>query len=157
MPNPNQIMFMVIVAIIFTLALIGIYILINKANDRKRQLIDLEQRLHAQEEFLQRQQEIEKCQPAMVKEGHQIHQSPSYVIMTPQKERKKSKRESFLHRVYGFRSATSPFIAESKSDSTKLGPVRPPSFLPMTEHAPPAYGDCKTSIHIKSTDLIREK
>ncbi|OBZ84852.1 hypothetical protein A0J61_07095 [Choanephora cucurbitarum] len=154
MANVNQIMFMAIVAIIFTLTLIGIYILMNKANERKRQLIDLEQRLHAQEELLQRQQEIEKCQPAMVKEGHQIHQAPSYVIMTPQKEKKKSDRESFLDKVYGFRSATSPFIAETTSN--KVAP-KSSSFLQMTERAPPAYGDIKASVYIKSTDLIREK
>ncbi|KAI8084288.1 uncharacterized protein B0P05DRAFT_534971 [Gilbertella persicaria] len=167
-PNSNQILFIVIVAIIFTLALIGIYILMSKANDRRRELLDLEQRLQAQEEFLvkqrQQQQLLGVYQPAMVKDGYQIQQSPSYVIMTPHKDKKKSKRESFLQRVYGFRNASSPFVPDSKQQIMRPSSIRPPSFLPMREkerfnnqeNAPPAYDEYKATMAIKS-DPIQEK
>lgn len=143
MPNANQILFVVIIAIIFTFTLLGAFILLNKINNRRRQLFDIEQRLQAQEQQLQIQllanhTPIDVYQPAMVKQGHQIHHPP-IVIMTPQKEKLPStnqRRESLLNKLYGFRTASAPFSRPSA--------IRPPSFLPMKENYkltmdPPAY------------------
>lgn len=142
MPNTNQILFVVIIAIIFTLTLLGAFIVLNKINHRRRELFDLEQRIQAQEQlhiqFLANHQPLDIYQPAMLKQGHQIQQAP-IVIMTPQK--KTNKRESLLSKVYGFRSTQSDMLPYSKPSS-----VRPPSFLPMKEtytNDPPAYTDEK--------------
>jgi hypothetical protein len=164
MPNTNQVLFIVIIAIIFSLTLLGVFILMNKANNRRRQLFDLEQRLQAQEQFhiqlMAKQQQsnnyIDMYQPAMVKQGHQIIQP--LVIMTPQK--KSTKRESLLNKVYGFRNvSSSPPYFPPTSTTTTMRPsaIRPPSFLPMQEKPraspPPAYDDYDTSTLLSYTAL----
>lgn len=152
MPNTNQALFIVIISIVFSLTLLGVFLLMNKASVRRRQLFDLEQRLQAQEqlhhELMAKQQQsknhIDMYQPAMVKQGHQIIH-PMF-IMTPQK--KTTKRESLLNKVYGFRNVSSspPFLPPAKT--VRPSATRPPSFLPMQEKPrtnPPAYGDYTTS------------
>ncbi|GAA5808484.1 hypothetical protein MFLAVUS_001875 [Mucor flavus] len=147
MPNTNQVLFIVIIVIIFTLSLVSIFYLMNKASTRRRELFDLEQRLQLQEQIhlqylTENNKETTKFYPAMIKQGHAPIPSP-IVIMKPQK---KSKRESILEKVYGFRNASSsppPFVPMRPSNT------RPPSFLPMQEkRSPPAYGDYRNSAPI---------
>lgn len=149
MPNTNQILFIVIIVIIFSLSLIGIFYMMNKASNRRRELFDLEQRLQLQEqmhiEYLaNKQQPTIVYQPAMIKQNHSSIPSP-IVIMTPQK---KTKRDSILEKVYGFRNVSNsppPFLPIRPSAT------RPPSFLPMQEkRSPPAYGDYGNSTPIDS-------
>lgn len=154
MPNTNQVLFIAIVSIIFSLGLIGIYVLMNKASNRRRELFDLEQRLQAQERQLALQKrEIHMYQPAMIKQGHQIVQQTKpapLVIMTPQK--KLSKRESLLEKIYGSRNISSPPFLPSASPQ-RPSTMRPPSFLPMQEnYSPPAYGDYRTSTPVMMAD-----
>ncbi|CAO0796341.1 unnamed protein product [Mucor circinelloides] len=154
MPNTNQILFIAIISIIFSLAIIGIYVLMNKASNRRRELFDLEQRLQEQERQLSLQKkEIDMYQPAMIKQGHQIIQQTKaapLVIMTPQK--KLSKRESLLEKIYGSRNISSPPFLPSSSPQ-RPSTIRPPSFLPMQEnYSPPAYDDYRTSTPIILSD-----
>ncbi|KAI8645382.1 hypothetical protein BD408DRAFT_411824 [Parasitella parasitica] len=156
MPNTNQILFIAMISILFSLAIIGIYILMNKASNRRRELFDLEQRLQAQERQLSlKNKEIDMYQPAMIKQGLQIipQAKPTvpYVIMTPQK--KLSKRESLLEKIYGSRNVSSPPFLPSTTSPQKPSTMRPPSFLPMQEnYSPPAYGDYRTSMPIIISD-----
>jgi hypothetical protein len=164
MPNTNQILFIVIIVIIFSLSLIGLFYLMNKASNRRRELYDLEQRLQVKEQlhiqYLAKQQQSATTvlyQPAMIKQGHAPIPSP-IVMMTPKKQEidtnsKKTKRESLLNRVYGFRNVSTsppPFLAATPQRPSS---IRPPSFLPMQEKqrcfSPPAYGDYRNSIPVK--------
>ncbi|KAK4517890.1 uncharacterized protein ATC70_001238 [Mucor velutinosus] len=155
MPNTNQILFIAIISILFSLAIIGIYVLMNKASNRRRELFDLEQRLQEQERQLSLQKkEIDMYQPAMIKQGHQIIQQTKaaapLVIMTPQK--KLPKRESLLEKIYGSRNISSPPFLPS-SVPQRPSTIRPPSFLPMQEnYNPPVYGDYCTSTPILLSD-----
>ncbi|KAG2213101.1 hypothetical protein INT47_011250 [Mucor saturninus] len=121
--------------------------MMNKANSRRRELFDLEQRLQLQEqmhiEYLATKQPITVAyQPAMVKQNHSSIPSP-IVMMTPQK---KSKRDSILEKVYGFRNNSPPPFLPIRPSAT-----RPPSFLPMQEkRSPPPYGDYGNSTPIDS-------
>jgi type II secretory pathway pseudopilin PulG len=162
MPNVNQVLFIAIIAILFSLTLLGVFLLINKANNRRRQLFDLEQRLQVQEQLhiqlmSKQQQHIDMYQPAMVKEGHQI--LPPLVIMTPQK--KSTKRESLLNKVYGFRNvSSSPPFLPPVTTTMRPSAARPPSFLPMQEKPranPPAYGDYTTSSPLGYTTVSTTK
>ena len=148
MPNANQILFIAILIIIISISMIGIYYTISKSTLRKRELYDLEQRLQLQEQIHAKyllEQEQKECvySPVMVKQGLSTVVSP-IVIMKPHKqEQKKTKRESILHKVYGFRNTT------SSPPPTRPSSIRPPSFLPMKEHrlvSPPAYGDYHNSM-----------
>lgn len=148
MPNTNQVLFIVIIVIIFSLSLIGIFYMTNKASIRRRELFDLEQRLQLQEqmhiEYLAtKQQPTILYQPAMVKQNHSPIPSP--VIMPLQK---KTKRDSILEKVYGFRNVSNspPLFLPVRPSA-----ARPPSFLPMQEkRSPPAYGDYGNSTPIDS-------
>jgi hypothetical protein len=152
MPNTNQILFIVIIVIIFSISLIGIFYLMNKASNRRRELFDLEQRLQIQEqihiEYLTKnhqQQSTMIYQPAMIKQGHSPIPSP-IVIMTPTK-----KSESILEKVYGFRTVSSSLLPPPPicpPAPQRPSSIRPPSFLPMKEakiSSPPAYGDYRNS------------
>ncbi|CEP09766.1 hypothetical protein [Parasitella parasitica] len=156
MPNTNQILFIAMISILFSLAIIGIYILMNKASNRRRELFDLEQRLQAQERQLSlKTKELDMYQPAMIKQGHQIipqaKPAAPYVIMTPQK--KVSKGESLLEKIYGSRNVSSPPYLPSPTSPQRPSTMRPPSFLPMQEnYSPPAYGDYRTSTPIVISD-----
>ena len=122
-----------------------------KASARRRELFDLEQRLQLQEQIhikylTDHIKETTRVYPsAMVKQGHAPIPSP-IVIMKPQK---KTKRESILEKVYGFRNTSNsppPFVPIRPSN------IRPPSFLPMQEkRSPPPYGDYYNSTSI--TDI----
>lgn len=159
MPNTNQILFIVIIVIIFSLSLIGVLYFMNKSSIRRGELFDLEQRLQMQEQIhikylLETKQEQQSYQPAMVKQGLSTMPSP-IVIMKPHKEQpKKTKRESILNKVYGFRSNNnSPppipnAISAQQPPFIRPSSIRPPSFLPMQEKrlvSPPAYDDYRNS------------
>lgn len=170
MPNANQIIFIIIITIIFLLSLIGLYYVLNKASNRRRELFDLEQRLQAQEQLSIQylaSAAVTQQQPAatMIKQSHVA----PLVIMTPKKQelptnKQKSKRESILNKVYGFRTgSTSPPLYSSSPQ--RPSSIRPPSFLPMQEKhrslSPPAYGDYRNSIPVKvkttSDSMMSEK
>lgn len=156
MPNTNQILFIVIIVIIFALSIIGVFYYMSKANNRRRELLDLEQRLQMQEQIhvqyiLDTKEPQQVYQSAMVKQGFSTVPSP-IVIMKPYKEKpKKSKRESLLNKVYGFRNSTSPPPPPIIPNQQIIRPssIRSPSFLPMQEKrlaaSPPAYGDYRNS------------
>ncbi|CAO3654449.1 unnamed protein product [Mucor hiemalis] len=128
----------------------------SQTNNRRRELLDLEQRLQMQEQIhvqyiLDTKEPQQVYQSAMVKQGFSTVPSP-IVIMKPYKEKpKKSKRESLLNKVYGFRNSTSPPPPPIIPNQQIIRPssIRSPSFLPMQEKrlaaSPPAYGDYRNS------------
>jgi hypothetical protein len=144
MPNTNETLFIVMVAIVFTLVFIGVFVMMIKTNAKRKALVDLEQRLQAQEQqhlqYIVEKAQLDLLKPAMVKEGHVVQP-----ILT-----QKSKRDSILNKVYGFRKNNEPTEPQRPSS------IRPPSFLPMQERSPPAYGDYRTSVSVMKANAIVE-
>ncbi|KAI8876448.1 hypothetical protein K501DRAFT_288896 [Backusella circina FSU 941] len=146
MPNTNETLFIVMIAIVFALVFIGVFIMMVRTNARRKELIDLEQRLQAQEQhhlhYIVEKAQLDLLKPAMIKEGHVVQP-----ILT-----QKSKRDSILNRVYGFRKNNEPTEPQRPSS------IRPPSFLPMQLRSPPAYGDYRTSVSLmKANTMVESK
>ncbi|KAI7906534.1 uncharacterized protein BX663DRAFT_496786 [Cokeromyces recurvatus] len=171
MLNTDQILFIIIVIVISTFILIGLFTLINKSNVEKRELIDLEKRITAQEQISSQcltnlHMNNDMFEPAKIRQNRHEQKTnhltlpPPIVIMTPKKEKrigttKQFSHESLLNKVYGFKFSSrgpSPTLSTIRPSS-----VRSPSFLPMQEKSkyfienidPPAYND-----HHASTPVI---
>jgi hypothetical protein len=167
MPSINEALFILVIVIIFTFVLFSLYLLINKANNRRRELKDLEQRLQMQEQlhlyYLAEHAKLDIMEPAIVKDGHVVKQKDEKSPLPPLPYEKPiiqaGKHDSILKKVYGYRSAsTSPPIPPPQQ-VTRPSAARPPSFLPMKDRPrsfisetkgilPPAYTDYATSIPI---------
>ncbi|KAI9480935.1 MAG: hypothetical protein EXX96DRAFT_564768 [Benjaminiella poitrasii] len=170
MLNTDQILFIVIIVITLTLVMLGVITMMNKSSIRRRELLDLEKRIEAQEQFsgeyLSKSSNntlLDMFEPAKIRQNRH-EQKPAtlpapIVIMTPQKEKRvKSKRESLLGKVYGFKLSSAPLSPTLSTQGpiiNRPSTIRPPSFLPMQEKSirdhehPPAYDEyCMSSTPI---------
>ncbi|KAI8877553.1 hypothetical protein K501DRAFT_337332 [Backusella circina FSU 941] len=171
MPSINEALFILVTVIIFTFVLFSLYLLINKANNRRRELKDLEQRLHMQEQlhlyYLAEHSRLDIMEPVIVKEGHVVKQqekplhgkSPLPPLPHEKPILQGGKHDSILKKVYGYRDASSSPPIPPPQQVTRPSAARPPSFLPMKDRPrsfisetkgilPPAYTDYATSIPI---------
>ncbi|CAO3694682.1 unnamed protein product [Rhizopus microsporus] len=135
MLNTNEAIFIIILMFILILILVGLFILMNRINKKRQELVDIEQRLTETKD----EKPIKPVEPAIIKDNiyFQPVLSTAPPVMTPQK---KTIKKSILHKIYSFRNPSrSPPLKPCRPSSMRL-----PSFLPMQEDIsihPPPYQD----------------